>query len=489
MNIGTEFYAANALRNYPLDDAASAVDDAGGRLPPSILVDCSLRFPADYGRTARVSAVTVRPGLVTILFEASQGLLRPSLLDTAAVPAEAFMPLGGVTLADPIPIGTQVRVEAMQPGVGGWVVLGGGAIGEPYAGRFSTKAQSALLYRCARPYTAFPVQAAGKRGTADVIDGVMTIQPGNDVELATLLDEPERPKVIFALGARPDISTSRLYIGACGARPESGTCDPAPIERINDVSPDAAGNIDIRFTGSGVTIYAMAAGGMVADVPITLGELCPPESGVAGDTGSPPDASDDACADNTYLAVATTDDYAVASGVFAHTDDGLKALAGDEMAIALFERDVPARQIRAVFDLTTPDTGVNTAGIVFDYRAASDATAEAFYALIFDGPAGKLALRHYVNRVAIDSIEADIRMVDGDPGRADEGVWGALTVAIMEPDEDGDYHVVGRLESAWGTGAVESDEPLLGAGTYGVIAINSYPTFRDIHAEDTVSAS
>ncbi len=71
-----EWYAGNAVRAYPLSDAATTVDDAGQFLPHDILVDCQLAFPNTLGQAAFVSAVAVRSRLVQCSFQAAADVMR-----------------------------------------------------------------------------------------------------------------------------------------------------------------------------------------------------------------------------------------------------------------------------------------------------------------------------------------------------------------------------------------------------------------------------
>lgn len=65
------WYNLNAQRDYPLDDTATGVDDAGVRMPTDLLVDCNLRWPRALGRYAFLTGLTTTPTTVTALFAAS----------------------------------------------------------------------------------------------------------------------------------------------------------------------------------------------------------------------------------------------------------------------------------------------------------------------------------------------------------------------------------------------------------------------------------
>ncbi len=70
-----EWFAGNAVRDYPLSDAASGVDDAGQFLPHDILVDCQLAFPDTLGQFAFLSAVAVSERLVAVFISVCRNAL------------------------------------------------------------------------------------------------------------------------------------------------------------------------------------------------------------------------------------------------------------------------------------------------------------------------------------------------------------------------------------------------------------------------------
>lgn len=280
-----EWYAGNAVRAYPLSDAATTVDDAGQFLPHDILVDCQLAFPNTLGQAAFVGAVAVSARLITVLIQAA---------DTPA--AANNLLLASITLlrADikpwkPYPLVSDV------PGVGGWIVFGTGPESE-YQGRFSSPTQSLLLPRCARAYPLLPVSSVGKPHIVPALTGIIAIKGGQDVEtlIADRVIEGElRRALVIRLLDKLDRNVLSQYVGPCGARPESGNCPQSPIEQIGTVAPDCSGNIDIVFEH--VQLFDIQGGGIGVAHPLGLTDVCQGTDALPATDGTLPNEYEDLC--------------------------------------------------------------------------------------------------------------------------------------------------------------------------------------------------
>lgn len=267
MPTNANWYNLQETRRYPVDETATGDDDAGVSLNDGILVDLNLRFPESYGRWAFIGGVTVTANLVTVTFI---GTHNP---DDAA----GFTPLAAVTLQQPVTPYRHYQVEALQPGVGGWVVFGN-SVNEPGAFKFSLPSQSLLAPKTTRAYADLPVRSIGKQYLANALTGLVNVTGvgfvsvthedltigGELVEAMVLRLNPD-----FAGGVNP----LELFKGPCGARPESGTCDRPGIIDINGVTPDCDGNINITFAGAALAMLD-GCGGMVVDVDFGLDEAC-----------------------------------------------------------------------------------------------------------------------------------------------------------------------------------------------------------------------
>lgn len=284
------WYAANAGRAYPVDDAASCDDDAGVRLPSDLVVDLSLRWPRHLGRYAFVAAVANTPALVTLTIQASD--------DPAA--AAGLTPLAVVSARKPVTPGRMVAVRPQAAGVGGWVAFGGGVNGGPaYSGRFSTPAQSRLTARAARAYRAPPVTGmqAGL-AAATKLTGVVTLRATEPLALAKeerFLGGALRDCIVVRLvddaGAEgfpvpaeaADVSGYKApnvfaqFAGPCAGRPESSTCGcPNPIEFVNAVAPDCTGTITIEFRGCAQVAQVQELCGIALACDLGLTQVCLP---------------------------------------------------------------------------------------------------------------------------------------------------------------------------------------------------------------------
>lgn len=268
---GHGWFGANALRLYPLDDAADCVDDAGGSLPPGLLVDMALRFPAELGSSAVLYTASCRPTLITLVFAASTRSAADVDQDEATLTPIASLSLRA---ADPF------RGYALSPlaaGVGGWVALGPYAAepGRSYAGRFSTPRQGGLLRRVASAYAPAPIPSLRRVGLAEGLEGVVSLVAGNDVDIRvetrTVEGVARRAVVIGLAGDAPRNNLAR-YVGPCGGRPESGTCAVPPMLSISGVKPDCDGDLRIDFRG--VTATSHTAGGISIDLGVGLGASC-----------------------------------------------------------------------------------------------------------------------------------------------------------------------------------------------------------------------
>jgi hypothetical protein len=278
------WYNLNGVRGYPIDDGAAWVDDDGVVPPPMVLVDCRLRWPASAGRVAYLGALAVTDGLVTLIF-----------LAAAAADSPWGVPIAAATLPRPVVPGRHYPVSAMLPGTGGWIVLGEG-IAERYAGRFSGPAQSRIIPRCARPYRALPIPSIGKEFVAGPLSGDVSVLAGPDIEVVAdvrTIEGFESDALVIRLADDLNRNVLAIYAGPCGGRPESGTCPKPPLQQINTVKPDCAGNITIRFLGATAT---PVGGGVAVAVATGLDEACARAKYLPDADGVLPTDYVDACA-------------------------------------------------------------------------------------------------------------------------------------------------------------------------------------------------
>ena len=247
----------------------------GQRLHTNIIADLHLRYPDLLGPYPFVAAVTVTAtGLVTVTFQATH-----DLVDTGA-----FAPLAVVTVKNPTPW-INYPLRGQYPGVGGWIVFGGGIADKPFSGRF-LPAAGLLAPRAARPYHPLPVTSLAKLANNTPLSGVVRLKADPPIQIVgaryningVLRTVAEVSLVSPATPAgNPAANVLARFIGPCGQRPESNNCgDPAPIQSLNAVQPDCNGNITIRLRGCARIGKVLPAGGIVLDCGLGLIDVCAP---------------------------------------------------------------------------------------------------------------------------------------------------------------------------------------------------------------------
>lgn len=296
------YYGLNASRPWPLDDSATLTDDDGEILPDDILVGATFCYPRSIWKAVYLTAVTVSPRLCTLAFALAE--------DRDAAPSQ-FRPLAVVQAVRPVPIFVPLPIQPAEADLdAGWVVLGPGANGVSYSGRFSTPAQSRLLPSCARPYHNAPVPWIGKRGLADRLSGVVELAGGGDLQLSVEDDvkisfDPYDPQahafsaraIVARLGSAPGVARNvlELYTGPCGGRPESGTCLRPSVRSLGGAVPDCDGTLTLRLRGATATPFTGNRGGFVIDMAASLAAAC----AAASDSAIAGHAFDDGCSESS----------------------------------------------------------------------------------------------------------------------------------------------------------------------------------------------
>ena len=233
------WYNLQSTRRYPLDDRSTGTGDDGTRLLDDILVDCQLRWPHIAGEYAYVGGITVTNKIVTVM------LLAASAPDAT----DGFVPLGVVSLPQPVVPYVHYPISALYPGTGGFLVFGD--VTEAFSARFSTPQQGLLAPRCAQAYHALPIPTLRKWSRNIGLAGLVKILGGPDVEVVkeTMTIDGHEQEVLVVRLISPTTIRNVLenYIGPCDLRPESRNCAKEGVETINSVAPDCNGNINIVF--------------------------------------------------------------------------------------------------------------------------------------------------------------------------------------------------------------------------------------------------
>lgn len=371
------WYAANAGRQYPLDETASCVDDRGAQLPTHILADARICFPNSLASHAFLGALSITAKLVTTTI---LGADDPDSVD-------GFVPLAVVSLRRPVTPYRLYPITALAAGVTGWLVFGAAVLDDiVYRGLFSSPSQSRLLRRAARGYVDLPIPTIGKLGNKTALTGLVRLSGGSDIEIVEdclsiplqgTNDDAEacgeslgpdnrasRRCIVFRLKSNERGATNVLskYVGACGKRPESGNCDdPQPVERIGGVSPDCDGTLTIEFRGavsiteiveevvlddSNDVVTSAEATGIIIDSPLALTDTCGARNTLPAYDGRLPSEIDDICeVSSMSLGTTTTGEDSSAGCVFA---DPVVPPRLDYVELASFRN--PALPFRSEFE-------------------------------------------------------------------------------------------------------------------------------------------
>jgi len=313
--IHPDWSVRNSTRKFPLDDTASTVSDDNKFLPASFLVDCNIWAPEvefDGGHTLEylyLGAATVTANQVSLTILGTAGPAVPVTGDPVGQQESPFVPLATVSvlISDLVPY-KNYAIVAMYPGVTGWVMFGQLHDSEPFSMLFSTPQQSMLAPKIARFYAGLP--------TPGITVGALRNLLVGDVEL--LMDAPITAeitdrvveghaspysipvieiKMVGADGAGlPEKDTMEEFAGKCGLRPESGTCNRSPVQRITGVSPDIDGSITAEFDGVSVRRYqdgvcidstqglADACAGVTVDPAVVACDIVLPYTNTFADT-------------------------------------------------------------------------------------------------------------------------------------------------------------------------------------------------------------
>ena len=267
------WYNLQATRRYPLDDTATGETDTGLDTPNDIIADCHLRFSSALGEYAYIQAINISPNIVTLVVGVSANLFT------------AGTSVATISLPRPISINTNYAVNALVPGVAGWLVFGNGVLGNTFNGRYSAPQQSLFAPRCARSYRPLPIPSIKKQTLAAELSGVVNLVTNTPVtasyETVQLVDGTDVKAIVLSLD-QTDASLSynplQFFVSLCGQRPESGTCPKPAIQSINGIKPDCQGNLTIAFENIPVNMFK-DCGGMDLVIDYGLNAAC---------TGSPP---------------------------------------------------------------------------------------------------------------------------------------------------------------------------------------------------------
>jgi hypothetical protein len=271
---------SNEVRNYPLHDQATKQSADGAVLPDGIIADLNIMLPESAGKFIYLSSAAVTPGLVSLTFLATavDPLLPEESSSSPSESSSSLVPIASITVAKPVTIYKHYAIEALYPGVAGWVAFGSDVDEVTAAYRFVEPLDGLLCSKAVRAYRDLPITSIGKTGRLTELTGLVRFANVGDVLVNKgVRTIGGRRKEVVTIGlnlTENALAMLRKYAGECGGRPEDRTCKQGkPFVTINGVQPDCEGNIDIIFEGLD-TIQTGVPGGMMVDIPVGLDDVC-----------------------------------------------------------------------------------------------------------------------------------------------------------------------------------------------------------------------
>lgn len=275
-----EWLNANEQRNYPLHDLVDRKASDGRILPNDIIVDAHIWLPKSAGDKIFVSSVSVSPKLITMTFAAT--LFNPFC--SSSIPSPGFVPLAVLRVSRPHVTFKNYQLEAIYPGTGGWVTLGScDDLAGNYSLAFDGPDATLMLDRTVHAFNDLPVLSVGKLGVLPKLTGTVKLTgvPGQikTFSIDKVIDGVTRRVAAIGLDKTTTlVDNLTKFAGDCGHRPQVNNCNLAPIVRINGITPDCDGNINIKFAGD-IVVGAVQPGGIILDHPIGLAQVCATKAG------------------------------------------------------------------------------------------------------------------------------------------------------------------------------------------------------------------
>lgn len=273
--INHSWYATNSVRRYPIDETASCLSDDGVSIPNGVIIDCSLTVHKSLGSSLFIGGLTSTDTLITVVLLASN--VAPNAVDDQPI-VEEVVPVAAVSvLKQDLVLYKNYRIDPIAEGVGGWIVFGEAAT-RKFVGRFASARQSVICTRCVRFYDEFPVKSLHKATGSAKLSGVVNLVAGNDVLVrgeTLVVDGLLRRVGVIALNKiATDDNIFAKYIGPCGKRPESGSCDRTAVQFLGGAKPDCTGNVDVTFEFATVYPFPGNTGGLAVSIPTGVADIC-----------------------------------------------------------------------------------------------------------------------------------------------------------------------------------------------------------------------
>lgn len=240
------------------------MDDTGVEMPDDLFVDLAIDWPVEEEGSLFLSGLTGSPTIITL----SVSVKRPN--GTVELLASGS--------ADPRATDSVTLNAVGTNGTTGRAIFGYRAqrLTETQTYRFSTPEQSLIAMRCIRFYRQTGIQALQKQDISGSVVGLTEITAGSDlkVEIGERVVQG-RTVTGLIIGLADRTTTTDLYeryAGQCGGRPESDTCTMPPVQFLQNVIPDCAGNVNLVFDPP---IYSETSAGHISVwLDLQLDQVC-----------------------------------------------------------------------------------------------------------------------------------------------------------------------------------------------------------------------
>lgn len=243
--VARDFLNNNEFNKYPIDESASYEP-----YPPEeqvsincILSDMSITLPDTVASSLYVSRIAITPALISMTImgvdthpfdaEGDYQFPAPSELSSEYSAFGAYVVATVQATRSANMAGVTVDITPNVDGVGGWITFGSGASKEGIWS-FAGPESSMISDHCVTRYKYGGVKTIGKLGFQETLDGKITVIGQNGIEV---VNDDSSISLQFSGTQQEAKESIQAYIGACGGRPESGTCTYSPIKTINGISP------------------------------------------------------------------------------------------------------------------------------------------------------------------------------------------------------------------------------------------------------------
>lgn len=272
---------SNENRTYPICETSTCLSDSGIRLPDNIITDCRLIIPVKNfwdGNPLRafITSITNSNKVLSITFCSTNQNENGSI----SQPTMVNETIAALSITKPIIVGKLYPIKALKLGVVGWVAFGKGALDTAkFDYRFTDPSQTLLVTDAAYFYQVSAVNSLGKKDFNSSLEKTINLKTSSGVKITkstrTIYNET-KDVLLFSLDRdRVTKEINQELLGPCRGNPTARSCKVTPIYRINNVTPDCDGNIDIEFVNPDIDLQRFRGnGGISIQVPIGTEGTC-----------------------------------------------------------------------------------------------------------------------------------------------------------------------------------------------------------------------